>query len=170
MTGTGGVPHRGLTEWEKLPSALTFTPRWCRVRGPTWHGPTTERANTPASARGPAFCDWPTPFPTIGLVRSRVSSSTRPYGRNSHDSMANDPLLEASLRSARDVAHPDAGFVLILPVHPPTEHTTDALPLNHPLALLNGDWSPRAGAAGGDRAVGHRNRCMLSRFTEASVG
>ena len=52
-----------------------------------------------------------------------------------------DPLLEASLRSARDVAHPDAGFVLILPVHPPTEHTTDALPLNHPLALLNGDWS-----------------------------
>lgn len=64
-----------------------------------------------------------------------------PYGRNSHGSMANDPLLEASLRSARDVAHPEAGFVLILPIHPLTEHTTDALPLDHPFALLNGDWS-----------------------------
>ena len=64
-----------------------------------------------------------------------------PYGRNSHGSMASDPLLEASLRSARDVAHPEAGFVLILPLHPLTEHTTDALPLDHPFALLNGDWS-----------------------------
>ena len=77
--------------------------------------------------------DW------IGKVAGFVLDP--PYGRNSHGSMANDPLLEASLRSARNVAHPDAGFVLILPVHPPTEHTTDALPLNHPLALLNGDWS-----------------------------
>ena len=63
-----------------------------------------------------------------------------PYGRNSHGSMANDPLLEASLRSARDVANSKAGFVLILPVHPPAHHTTEALSLNHPFALLNGDW------------------------------
>jgi len=64
-----------------------------------------------------------------------------PYGRNSHGSMANDPLLEASLRSAREVAHPEAGFVLILPLHPLAEHTTDGLPLDHPFALLNGEWS-----------------------------
>lgn len=64
-----------------------------------------------------------------------------PYGRNSHGSMANDPLLEASLRSARDVAHPEAGFVLILPLHPLAEHTTDSLPFDHPFALLNGEWS-----------------------------
>ena len=63
-----------------------------------------------------------------------------PYGRNSHGSMANDPLLEASLRSARAVAHPEAGFVLILPLHPLAEHTTDGLPLDHPFALLNGEW------------------------------
>ena len=63
-----------------------------------------------------------------------------PYGRNSHGSMANDPLLEASLRSARAVAHPEAGFVLILPLHPLAEHTTDSLPLDHPFALLNGEW------------------------------
>ena len=64
-----------------------------------------------------------------------------PYGRNSHGSMANDPLLEASLRSARDVAHPEAGFVLILPIHPPAQYTTEALPLDRSFALLNGDWS-----------------------------
>ncbi|MEL0313270.1 MAG: hypothetical protein VXA43_07755 [Candidatus Poseidoniales archaeon] len=63
-----------------------------------------------------------------------------PYGRNSHGSMANDPLLEASLRSARAVAHPEAGFVLILPLHPLAEHTTDSLPFDHPFALLNGEW------------------------------
>ena len=78
------------------------------------------------------------PSEWIGQVAGFVLDP--PYGRNSHGSMANDPLLEASLRSARDVAHPEAGFVLILPLHPLAEHTTDGLPLNHPFALLNGEW------------------------------
>ena len=75
----------------------------------------------------------------IGTVAGFVLDP--PYGRNSHGTMANDPLLEASLRSAREVAHPEAGFVLILPLHPLTEHTTDTLPLDHPFALLNGEWA-----------------------------
>ena len=63
-----------------------------------------------------------------------------PYGRNSHGSLEADPLLEASLNSARAVAHADAGFVLILPIHPLETHTTRALPLDHPFSLLNGAW------------------------------
>ena len=64
-----------------------------------------------------------------------------PYGRNSHGSMAADHLLESCLQSARDIAHPNGGFVLILPIHPPKEHTTSSLPLDHDFALLNGEWS-----------------------------
>ena len=63
-----------------------------------------------------------------------------PYGRNSHGSIEADPLLESSLKSARAVAHDDAGFVLILPIHPPESHTTAALPLDHTFSLLNGAW------------------------------
>ena len=63
-----------------------------------------------------------------------------PYGRNSHGSMAADRLLESCLRSAREVAHPQGGFVLILPIHPLREHTTSSLPLNHDFAPLNGEW------------------------------
>ena len=64
-----------------------------------------------------------------------------PYGRNSHGSMAADRLLESCLRSAREVAHPQGGFVLILPIHPLTVHTTAAFPLDHEFNLLNGSWS-----------------------------
>jgi tRNA (guanine10-N2)-dimethyltransferase len=64
-----------------------------------------------------------------------------PYGRNSHGSMAADHLLESCLQSARGIAHPDGGFVLILPIHPLKKHTTSPLPLNHDFALLNGEWS-----------------------------
>ena len=64
-----------------------------------------------------------------------------PYGRNSHGSMAADHLLESCLRSARGMAHPEGGFVLILPIHPPNELTTSPLPLSHDFALLNGDWN-----------------------------
>ena len=64
-----------------------------------------------------------------------------PYGRNSHGSMAADHLLESCLQSARSIAHPDGGFVLILPIHPLKEHTTSPLPLDHDFALLNGEWS-----------------------------
>ncbi len=64
-----------------------------------------------------------------------------PYGRNSHGSMAADHLLESCLQSARGIAHPDGGFVLILPIHPLKEHTTSSLPLDHSFALLNGEWS-----------------------------
>ena len=64
-----------------------------------------------------------------------------PYGRNSHGSMAADHLLESCLQSARSMALPDGGFVLILPIHPLKEHTTSSLPLNHNFALLNGEWS-----------------------------
>ena len=63
-----------------------------------------------------------------------------PYGRNSHGSMAADRLLESCLQSAREVAHPEGGFVLILPIHPPAEHTTSRLPLDGEFALLNGEW------------------------------
>jgi tRNA (guanine10-N2)-dimethyltransferase len=63
-----------------------------------------------------------------------------PYGRNSHGSLDADPLLEGALNSARGVAHADAGFVLILPIHPLETHTTRALPLDHPFSLLNGAW------------------------------
>ena len=64
-----------------------------------------------------------------------------PYGRNSHGSMAADHLLESCLQSARGIAHPDGGFVLILPIHPLKEHTTSSLSLDHDFALLNGEWS-----------------------------
>ena len=64
-----------------------------------------------------------------------------PYGRNSHGSMAADHLLESCLQSARSMAHPDGGFVLILPIHPLKEHTTSSLSLDHDFALLNGEWS-----------------------------
>jgi len=64
-----------------------------------------------------------------------------PYGRNSHGSMAADHLLESCLQSARDIAHPQGGFVLILPIHPPEKHTTSSLSLDHDFALLNGDWA-----------------------------
>ena len=63
-----------------------------------------------------------------------------PYGRNSHGSLESDPLLEASLKSARSVAHANAGFVLILPIHPLEENTTASLPLDHAFSLLNGAW------------------------------
>ena len=84
--------------------------------------------------------DWPTPFPTIGLARSRFRP--RPALRSKLPRQHGErPVAGGLLRSARDVAHPDRR----VRAHPtrssPTEHTTDALPLNHPLALLNGDWS-----------------------------
>ena len=63
-----------------------------------------------------------------------------PYGRNSHGSLEADPLLEGALNSAQAVAHADAGFVLILPIHPLETHTTRALSLDHPFSLLNGAW------------------------------
>ena len=63
-----------------------------------------------------------------------------PYGRNSHGSLDAARLLEACLRSAREVAHPEGGFVLILPIHPPAEHTTSHLPLDGEFTLLSGDW------------------------------
>jgi len=64
-----------------------------------------------------------------------------PYGRNSHGSMAAEHLLESCLKSARDIAHPDGRFVLILPIHPLRKHTTSQLPLDHDFGLLNGEWS-----------------------------
>ncbi len=64
-----------------------------------------------------------------------------PYGRNSHGTVAADRLLEACLRSARGIGHPQGGFVLILPIHPLENHTTNALPLDHAFSLLHGDWS-----------------------------
>ena len=63
-----------------------------------------------------------------------------PYGRNSHGNMESLSLLEACLRSARGVAAPTAGFVLILPVHPIQPHPETAVPLNTEFSLLHGDW------------------------------
>tara|TARA_B100000900_G_scaffold182150_1_gene154512 strand:- start:162 stop:1310 length:1149 start_codon:yes stop_codon:yes gene_type:complete len=63
-----------------------------------------------------------------------------PYGRNSHGSVEADRLLESSLKSARTVACADAGFVLILPIHPLESHSTAALSLDHTFSLLNGTW------------------------------
>ena len=64
-----------------------------------------------------------------------------PYGRNSHGTVAADRLLEACLRSAREVSHPQGGFVLILPIHPLENHTLEALSLDHAFAMLHGEWS-----------------------------
>ena len=64
-----------------------------------------------------------------------------PYGRNSHGTVAADRLLEACLRSAREVSHPQGGFVLILPIHPLENHTQEALSLDHAFAMLHGEWS-----------------------------
>ncbi len=63
-----------------------------------------------------------------------------PYGRNSHGSIEGDALLESSLVSARQMAHDEAGFVLVLPVHPLANHTTERIEVNHPFNLLNGEW------------------------------
>lgn len=63
-----------------------------------------------------------------------------PYGRNSHGSLDNDALLAACLRSARAVAAPLAGFVLILPVHPMDPHPVDEVNLEEALPLLRGEW------------------------------
>lgn len=64
-----------------------------------------------------------------------------PYGRNSHGSMEAEQLLEAAMKSAHSVACTDAGFVLILPMHPMTPHPMASLPLDSDISLLNGDWS-----------------------------
>ena len=64
-----------------------------------------------------------------------------PYGRNSHGTVAADRLLEACLRSAREVSHPQGGFVLILPIHPLENHTLERLSLDHAFAMLHGEWS-----------------------------
>ena len=63
-----------------------------------------------------------------------------PYGRNSHGSMESDQLLEAAMTSAHAVACSDAGFVLILPIHPITPHPMESLPLDSGIELLNGKW------------------------------
>jgi putative methyltransferase (TIGR01177 family) len=63
-----------------------------------------------------------------------------PYGRNSHGSMDSMSLLQACLKSARSVAAQDAGFVLILPVHPVRPHPETALPLDAEVSLLHGEW------------------------------
>ncbi|MGB0516706.1 MAG: TRM11 family SAM-dependent methyltransferase [Poseidonia sp.] len=64
-----------------------------------------------------------------------------PYGRNSHGTVAADRLLEGCLHSAREVSHPQGGFVLILPIHPLENHTQEALSLDHAFAMLHGEWS-----------------------------
>ena len=64
-----------------------------------------------------------------------------PYGRNSHGSVDSDALLESCLKSARKTAHDEAGFVLVLPIHPLEETTTEPVELGHPFNLLNGTWS-----------------------------
>ena len=64
-----------------------------------------------------------------------------PYGRNSHGSIEAEQLLEAAFISARKVACIDAGFVLILPVHPMTPHPMASLPLDLDINLLNGSWT-----------------------------
>ena len=63
-----------------------------------------------------------------------------PYGRNSHGTETADALLRACLLSAHGVASPSAGFVLILPMHPPEQHTTSSLSFDQPFELLNGTW------------------------------
>jgi putative methyltransferase (TIGR01177 family) len=63
-----------------------------------------------------------------------------PYGRNSHGSMDSMSLLQACLKSARSVAAQDAGFVLILPVHPVRPHPETAVPLDAEVSLLHGEW------------------------------
>ena len=74
-----------------------------------------------------------------GRVRGFVLDP--PYGRNSHGSVEGDKLLESCLQSARQMAHHQAGFVLVLPVHPLANHTTKRIEVDHPFDLLNGEWS-----------------------------
>ena len=63
-----------------------------------------------------------------------------PYGRNSHGSMDTMALVEACLTSAQRMAAQHAGFVLILPIHPPNPHPEQAISLDEPVALLHGEW------------------------------
>jgi tRNA G10 N-methylase Trm11 len=63
-----------------------------------------------------------------------------PYGRNSHGSLEPHALLAASLQSARRVAAQDAGFVLILPIHPLEPHPTTEISVEQTMPLLRGSW------------------------------
>jgi putative methyltransferase (TIGR01177 family) len=63
-----------------------------------------------------------------------------PYGRNSHGTMQADALLESVLRSAREVASEEAGFVLIVPIHPMEPHPESSVPWEQEVPLLYGTW------------------------------
>ena len=64
-----------------------------------------------------------------------------PYGRNSQGSLEPLALLEQVLLSASSVAHPQAGLVLILPMHPMGEHPNEELQDGIEVNLLHGEWS-----------------------------
>ncbi len=64
-----------------------------------------------------------------------------PYGRNSQGSLAPMKLLESGLISAQEVAHSNAGLVLILPIHPMGEHPDAPLHDEEVVDLLHGEWS-----------------------------
>jgi len=64
-----------------------------------------------------------------------------PYGRNSQGSLAPMKLLESVLISAQEVAHSNAGLVLILPIHPMGEHPDAPLHDEEVVDLLHGEWS-----------------------------
>ena len=63
-----------------------------------------------------------------------------PYGRNSQGSMDAFALIEACLVSARNVAAEHAGFVLILPIHPLTNHSSKKLEIEENIRMLYGEW------------------------------
>lgn len=63
-----------------------------------------------------------------------------PYGRNSQGSLEPMALLKSVLNSAHEIAHTDAGLVLILPIHPMGEHPDEPIPSRADINLLHGDW------------------------------
>ncbi len=140
MTGTGGFvieaslsgrPSRGIDIHSEMVQGAQANLVWAHEGEAPAHAQVVRGDATRLAESLPE--DW------LGNVAGFVLDP--PYGRNSHGSMAADHLLESCLQSAREVAHPQGGFVLILPIYPLQEHTTLPLSFNQNIALLNGEWS-----------------------------
>ena len=139
MTGTGGFlieaslsgrPCIGLDIHSEMVQGATSNLVWA-------HG--GEAPAHSSVVRGDATrLRYVLPEAYIGAVSGFVLDP--PYGRNSHGTLQSPSLLEQVLRSAREVAAEDAGFVLILPLHPMVPHPETAIELDNNLPLLNGDW------------------------------
>jgi tRNA (guanine10-N2)-dimethyltransferase len=138
MTGTGGFlieaalsgrPALGIDLHSEMVHGAQANLNWA-CDGPPDHARVVRGDATRMGDVVPE--DW------IGHVAGFVLDP--PYGRNSHGSLEPHALLAASLQSARRVAAQDAGFVLILPIHPLEPHPTTELSVEQTMPLLRGSW------------------------------